>query len=49
VETVAEWVDDTVIADMLTDWGITYLQGHLIGEAKLWAGRARVSPLAATG
>jgi diguanylate cyclase (GGDEF)-like protein len=35
VETVAEWVDDTIIADMLTDWGITYLQGHLIGEAKV--------------
>lgn len=49
VETVAEWVDGTVIADMLTDWGITYLQGHLIGEAKLWKGRARAVPLAATG
>lgn len=37
VETVAEWVDDNIVADMLTDWGVTYLQGHLIGEAALLA------------
>lgn len=35
VETVAEWVDDETQAVMLADWGITYLQGHLIGKARL--------------
>lgn len=48
VETVAEWVDDEVAADMLRGWGVTYLQGHLVGAAEIWqplaeraAGRAR--------
>jgi diguanylate cyclase (GGDEF)-like protein len=36
VETVAEWVDDELQASMLCDWGVTYLQGHLIGKAELW-------------
>lgn len=36
VETVAEWVDDELQASMLCDWGITYLQGHLVGKAELW-------------
>lgn len=36
VETVAEWVDDEVQARMLADWGVTYLQGHLLGKAELW-------------
>jgi diguanylate cyclase (GGDEF)-like protein len=36
VETVAEWVDDELQATMLTDWGVTYLQGHLLGKAELW-------------
>lgn len=36
VETVAEWVDDDLQASMLCDWGITYLQGHLVGKAELW-------------
>ena len=49
VETVAEWVDDAQIADMLTDWGITYLQGHLLGEARLWVPPARTQLLAAVG
>lgn len=49
VETVAEWVDDSIIADMLTDWGITYLQGHLIGEAKIRITGAKPTPFAATG
>jgi diguanylate cyclase (GGDEF)-like protein len=49
VETVAEWVDDTIIADMLTDWGITYLQGHLIGEAKIRIAGAKPLPFAAAG
>lgn len=35
VETVAEWVDDELQATMLRDWGITYLQGHLVGRAEL--------------
>ncbi|PZU92893.1 MAG: GGDEF-domain containing protein [Chelatococcus sp.] len=35
VETVAEWVDDEVQAAMLAEWGVTYLQGHLVGEAQL--------------
>jgi diguanylate cyclase (GGDEF)-like protein len=36
VETVAEWVDDDLQAAMLRDWGVTYLQGHLVGKAELW-------------
>jgi diguanylate cyclase (GGDEF)-like protein len=47
VETVAEWVDDSIVADMLTDWGITYLQGHLIGEAKVRVERQKPFPLVA--
>jgi diguanylate cyclase (GGDEF)-like protein len=35
VETVAEWVDDELQASMLADWGVTYLQGHLMGRAEL--------------
>lgn len=35
VETVAEWVDDELQAGMLRDWGVTYLQGHLVGRAEL--------------
>lgn len=35
VETVAEWVDDERQASMLTEWGVTYLQGHLIGKAEI--------------
>jgi diguanylate cyclase (GGDEF)-like protein len=35
VETVAEWVDDDLQATMLTDWGVTYLQGYLVGRAEL--------------
>ena len=37
VETVAEWVDDEMQASMLRDWGVTYLQGHLVGRAELHA------------
>ena len=40
VETVAEWVDDGVQATMLAEWGVTYLQGHLVGEARLPHGDA---------
>ncbi|AMJ61659.1 bifunctional diguanylate cyclase/phosphodiesterase [Bosea sp. PAMC 26642] len=35
VDTVAEWVDDELQATMLCDWGVTYLQGHLVGRAEL--------------
>jgi diguanylate cyclase (GGDEF)-like protein len=35
VDTVAEWVDDDLQATMLTDWGVTYLQGYLVGRAEL--------------
>ena len=40
VETVAEWVDNEPAAAMLTDWGVTYLQGHLTGAAELWTPQA---------
>ena len=36
VETVAEWVDEENAANMLRDWGVTYLQGHLVGVAEIW-------------
>ncbi|HEV2555859.1 MAG TPA: GGDEF domain-containing phosphodiesterase [Bosea sp. (in: a-proteobacteria)] len=35
VDTVAEWVDDEMQARLLADWGVTYLQGHLVGKAEL--------------
>lgn len=47
VDTVAEWVDDDLQASMLTDWGVTYLQGHLVGKAELWQPEA--GPLRAAG
>jgi EAL domain-containing protein (putative c-di-GMP-specific phosphodiesterase class I) len=33
IETVAEWVEDMESAQLLTEWGIDYLQGHAIGRA----------------
>jgi diguanylate cyclase (GGDEF)-like protein len=33
IETVAEWVEDAEAAQLLTEWGIDYLQGHAIGRA----------------
>ncbi len=36
LETVAEWVDSEAAARMLTEWGVSYLQGHLIGAATPW-------------
>ncbi|RDJ21661.1 bifunctional diguanylate cyclase/phosphodiesterase [Bosea caraganae] len=47
VDTVAEWVDDDLQANMLTDWGVTYLQGHLVGKAELWQPEAAGSLRAA--
>jgi diguanylate cyclase (GGDEF)-like protein len=35
IETVAEFVQDEETADMLADWGIDYVQGHLTGAASL--------------
>ena len=35
IETVAEWVEDAEAARMLTDWGVTYLQGHYFGRAEV--------------
>ncbi len=35
IPTVAEWVEDEETARILTEWGITYLQGHLFGKAQL--------------
>lgn len=51
VETVAEWVDDELQASMLCDWGVTYLQGHLVGRAELAppGEAAGASPLRAAG
>ncbi len=37
IPTVAEWVEDEETARILTEWGITYLQGHLFGKAQLAA------------
>ncbi len=36
VETVAEWVETDAAAGLLTDWGVTYLQGNLLGAAQIW-------------
>ena len=33
IETVAEWVEDMEAANLLTGWGVNYLQGHAIGRA----------------
>jgi len=50
VETVAEWVDDELQASMLCDWGVTYLQGHLVGKAELELEPAAApAPLQAAG
>lgn len=49
VETVAEWVDDEAQATMLRDWGVTYLQGHLVGRAELDTPHAAASLLRAAG
>lgn len=35
IETVAEWVEDAEAARILTDWGVTYLQGHFFGAAQI--------------
>jgi EAL domain-containing protein (putative c-di-GMP-specific phosphodiesterase class I) len=35
IPAVAEWVEDEATAQVLTDWGVDYLQGHLFGKAEL--------------
>jgi EAL domain-containing protein (putative c-di-GMP-specific phosphodiesterase class I) len=32
-ETVAKWVEDMEAARLLTEWGVDYLQGDVIGRA----------------
>jgi EAL domain-containing protein (putative c-di-GMP-specific phosphodiesterase class I) len=34
ITAAAEWVDDEATADLLTAWGIDYMQGGLFGEAE---------------
>ena len=35
IPTVAEWIEDEATAQLLADWGVDYLQGHLFGRAVL--------------
>ncbi|WP_158809653.1 bifunctional diguanylate cyclase/phosphodiesterase [Beijerinckia sp. L45] len=35
IPTVAEWVEDEATAQILTEWGIDLLQGHLFGRAEV--------------
>jgi diguanylate cyclase (GGDEF)-like protein len=35
IPTVAEWVEDPDSAAILTEWGVTYLQGHQFGKGDL--------------
>jgi diguanylate cyclase (GGDEF)-like protein len=35
VETVAEWVEDVKAIELLTEWGVDYVQGHGIAPAEL--------------
>ena len=37
IPTIAEWVEDEATAQILADWGVAYLQGHLFGKAELAA------------
>lgn len=39
--TVAEWVEDEATAQLLADWGVDYLQGHLFGKAEVTLPAAR--------
>jgi EAL domain-containing protein (putative c-di-GMP-specific phosphodiesterase class I) len=41
IETVAEWVETAQDAELLREWGINYMQGHLFGQAAL---RKKVMP-----
>jgi EAL domain-containing protein (putative c-di-GMP-specific phosphodiesterase class I) len=44
IPAVAEWVEDEATAQILTGWGVDYLQGHLFGKAEVAGEEA---PLAA--
>ncbi len=33
IETVAEWVEDEETAALLSSWGVTHIQGHIVGPA----------------
>jgi diguanylate cyclase (GGDEF)-like protein len=35
IPTIAEWVEDEATAQILADWGIDLLQGHLFGKAEV--------------
>ncbi len=35
IPTVAEWIEDEATAQMLTDWGVGLLQGHLFGRTEI--------------
>lgn len=35
IPTIAEWVEDEATAQVLSDWGIDLLQGHLFGKAEV--------------
>lgn len=35
LKTVAEWIEQEDDANLLAEWGIDYLQGHLIGQASI--------------
>ena len=45
IETVAEWVEDAEAAQLLTEWGVDYLQGHAIGRAVAPIACVRASPI----
>ena len=35
IPTVAEWVEEEATANILAEWGVDYLQGHLFGKAEV--------------
>ena len=43
IQTVAEWVEDDEARRLLAEWGIDYLQGHLVGRPELYEPR-RATP-----
>ena len=34
--TVAEWVEDEEARRLLREWGVDYLQGHLLGRPEIY-------------
>jgi diguanylate cyclase (GGDEF)-like protein len=47
VPVVAEWVEDAASAEILKDWGVSYLQGHHFGKAAALPAEFHASPGAA--